>query len=160
MRSDAELHGKTSDELHALQQRAAAALIRRKRRSGFHLQDMHVIRSGVAVENLEVQDMRDGEVERWYRTFKYPLRDSSGATSGMLGIVRDVTDSKEYEMRLEHLAMHDSLTGLPNRRYCSRPSPTISLEDVPPQRSPCCTSTSTSSRASTTPMAMTSATAA
>ena len=115
--SDAELHGKTTEELNAPSRETGRSLIMPDSARRMHLQDMHVISHGIAVENLEVQDMRDGEVERWYRTFKYPLRDSSGAASGMLGIVRDVTDSKEYEMRLEHMAMHDSLTGLPNRRY-------------------------------------------
>jgi len=115
--SDAELHGKTSEELYAMQKARGNRSVSPETARRFHLQDMHVIKSGAAVENLEVQDMRDGEVERWYRTFKYPLRDSTGAISGMLSIIRDVTDSKEYEMRLEHLAMHDSLTGLPNRRY-------------------------------------------
>jgi diguanylate cyclase (GGDEF)-like protein/PAS domain S-box-containing protein len=115
--SDADLLGKTSEELSALQRAHGNRTIAPETAHRFHLQDLHVIRSGAAVENLEVQDMRDGEVERWYRTFKYPLRDSTGAISGMLSIIRDVTDSKEYEMRLEHLAMHDSLTGLPNRRF-------------------------------------------
>ena len=133
--SDAELHGKTAEELNAPgrdgDRRAIIADIARR----MHLQDMQVMRSGVPVENLEVQDMRDGEIERWYRTFKYPLRDSSGAASGMLGIVRDVTDSKEYEMRLEHLAMHDSLTGLPNRRYMLKMiADQILPEGVPPQQ--------------------------
>ena len=133
--SDAELHGRTWEELHAATRAGARRLIRPEAARRMHLQDMHVIRSGVAVENLEVQDMRDGEVERWYRTYKYPLRDSGGAVSGMLAIVRDVTDSKEYEMRLEHLAMHDSLTGLPNRRYMLKAiADQILPEDVPPRQ--------------------------
>ena len=133
-RSDAELHGRTWEELHATTRTGARRLITPETARRMHLQDMHVIRSGVAVENLEVQDMRDGEVERWYRTFKYPLRDSSGAASGMLAIVRDVTDSKEYEMRLEHLAMHDSLTGLPNRRYMLKSiADQILPEEAPPR---------------------------
>jgi diguanylate cyclase (GGDEF)-like protein/PAS domain S-box-containing protein len=132
-RSDAELHGKTAEELHTLSRKDGRPLIMPDSARRMHLQDMHVVLSGIAVENLEVQDMRDGEVERWYRTFKYPLRDSGGAASGMLAIVRDVTDSKEYEMRLEHLAMHDSLTGLPNRRYMLKMiADQILPEGVPP----------------------------
>ena len=134
-RSDAEVHGKTAEELTASGGTNGHRLIMPETARRMHVQDMHVMSSGVAVENLEVQDMRDGEVERWYRTFKYPLRDSGGAASGMLAIVRDVTDSKEYEMRLEHLAMHDSLTGLPNRRYMLKMiADQILPEELPPRR--------------------------
>ncbi|URL58675.1 EAL domain-containing protein [Luteibacter flocculans] len=35
---------------------------------------------------------------------------------GTLVIVRDVTDQRRYEERLNHQATHDELTGLPNRR--------------------------------------------
>ncbi len=33
----------------------------------------------------------------------------------VFGVVQDITDRKEAEARIEHLAHHDSLTGLPNR---------------------------------------------
>ena len=41
-------------------------------------------------------------------------RDSRG--QGTLAIVRDVTQQRRYEERLNHQATHDELTGLPNRR--------------------------------------------
>jgi diguanylate cyclase (GGDEF)-like protein/PAS domain S-box-containing protein len=38
-----------------------------------------------------------------------------GQVRAVQGIVRDVTQAKNYERRIEHLATHDGLTGLPNR---------------------------------------------
>ena len=64
-RSDAEVHGKTAEDLTAPGAENGRRLIMPETARRMHLQDMHVMSSGVAVENLEVQDMRDGEVDRW-----------------------------------------------------------------------------------------------
>lgn len=82
-----------------------------------HVQDLQVIRTGVPVEEQEVQGFWDSDARSWYRVSKYPLRDSDAATVGMLCIARDITERKVFEMRLQHQALHDPLTGLPNRRY-------------------------------------------
>jgi diguanylate cyclase (GGDEF)-like protein len=42
-------------------------------------------------------------------------KDSSGKPAGFRGIVRDVTERKQIERQLKHIATHDVLTGLPNR---------------------------------------------
>ena len=39
----------------------------------------------------------------------------NGEVTGMHGIARDVTQARNYERRIEHLANHDVLTDLPNR---------------------------------------------
>lgn len=44
-----------------------------------------------------------------------PLRDSTGKLSGYLTIAADITERKLAEQKIEFLAYHDSLTGLPNR---------------------------------------------
>lgn len=44
------------------------------------------------------------------------LRDAAGALVGRIACVRDISDRKELEERLHQAALHDSLTGLPNRR--------------------------------------------
>lgn len=44
-----------------------------------------------------------------------PLRGSSGRVVGVYQLVRDITRQKASERALAHQAMHDHLTGLPNR---------------------------------------------
>jgi diguanylate cyclase (GGDEF)-like protein/PAS domain S-box-containing protein len=42
-------------------------------------------------------------------------RDDQGGVAGYQGIIHDITDRKRVQERLLHDALHDSLTGLPNR---------------------------------------------
>jgi len=43
------------------------------------------------------------------------VRDAAGKASNYIGIFTDISERKESEARIHHLAHHDALTGLPNR---------------------------------------------
>jgi diguanylate cyclase (GGDEF)-like protein/PAS domain S-box-containing protein len=85
------------------------------------------------VEAMHVQMMRDKgraslrqawdvEVTRkdgsviWVEQRLSLIQDPSGEIAAVEGIARNVTARKEAEQQLAHQALHDSLTGLPNRR--------------------------------------------
>src|SRR4051812_44230006 len=44
-----------------------------------------------------------------------PVRDEFGGVTGAIAVMIDVTDRKAFEAKLSHVALHDTLTGLPNR---------------------------------------------
>ena len=45
--------------------------------------------------------------------------DQAGAAGGTIWVVQDISDRKEKEQAIEHAALHDALTGLPNRALLS-----------------------------------------
>lgn len=52
----------------------------------------------------------------WFRLRARPITDRTGDVSRVLGTLTDITEAKIAEERILHDAIHDSLTGLPNRR--------------------------------------------
>lgn len=68
----------------------------------------------VTVENRT----RDGRtiVCEWFYT---PLTDPQGKVSSVITLAQDVTASRQAQERLNYLAYHDELTGLPNRALFS-----------------------------------------
>jgi diguanylate cyclase (GGDEF)-like protein/PAS domain S-box-containing protein len=52
---------------------------------------------------------------RWVLTRGLAIRDRSGAATRMAGSLSDITERRIAEDQLQHDAMHDGLTGLPNR---------------------------------------------
>ncbi len=73
-----------------------------------------IIDSGKAIPNFEEVFRSDG-VELTFHCNKSPLRNKDGQVIGVLTSALDITARKFAEEHRTHLALHDMLTGLPNR---------------------------------------------
>ncbi len=56
----------------------------------------------------------DGET-RWVENHMTPVEDLFGEVKQYIGLLVDITEQKGIEQKIEYLAFHDTLTGLPNR---------------------------------------------
>jgi diguanylate cyclase (GGDEF)-like protein/PAS domain S-box-containing protein len=83
------------------------------------LSAMTMIAVGETIRDFEiVRRRRDGSLVHVSLTGS-PIYGDDGTVVGVASIGRDITDRKRLEQELSHQAVHDSLTGLPNRALLS-----------------------------------------
>ena len=64
---------------------------------------------------VEWRTRHPGDAQRWLMARGGPVRNADGSTQRYTGVVIDITDRKRAEEKIGYLALHDTLTGLPNR---------------------------------------------
>jgi diguanylate cyclase (GGDEF)-like protein/PAS domain S-box-containing protein len=77
--------------------------------------EQQIIRTGESKTGIEEKETWPDGRESWALTTKVPLKDRHGKIIGTMGISHNITDRKESELRIRYMALHDALTGLPNR---------------------------------------------
>jgi diguanylate cyclase (GGDEF)-like protein/PAS domain S-box-containing protein len=65
----------------------------------------------------EYRMVRPDHSVRWVHARSFPIANPSGKSPWVAEIVEDITQRREAQRQLVHLAHHDALTGLPNRSF-------------------------------------------
>lgn len=79
-------------------------------------EDLRVLQHGEKLETEEIlTNIFTTGVTRTFMTVKLPLRREDGGIYALCGISTDITERKDIEENMQHMAQYDALTHLPNR---------------------------------------------
>ena len=79
------------------------------------LSDLQVLQQGETLRSEESNpNPLTGEISV-FLTIKLPLRHEDGSIYALCGIATDITEQKEIEEYMRHMAQYDALTNMPNR---------------------------------------------
>jgi diguanylate cyclase (GGDEF)-like protein/PAS domain S-box-containing protein len=84
----------------------------------FHDNDQEAMAKEGDTEHEESLETPSGK--KYFLSIKFPLHDKTGAISGICAMISDITERKQTEEKIEHLANHDHLTGLPTMRLAKK----------------------------------------
>jgi diguanylate cyclase (GGDEF)-like protein/PAS domain S-box-containing protein len=82
------------------------------------IETMVELRRGRIAQDLRLRASSDGH-HTWFRLKARPILGADGEIQRIVGTLTDITDTKTAEERLLQDAVHDNLTGLPNRELFS-----------------------------------------
>ena len=74
-----------------------------------------ILQTGQPAVGMEETVLNSAGATKWLSTSKVPLRNDGDEIFGLVGISRDITEHKQAADRIQFMASHDALTGLPNR---------------------------------------------
>jgi diguanylate cyclase (GGDEF)-like protein/PAS domain S-box-containing protein len=77
--------------------------------------DLRVLQEGATLEAEEVVLNILAGVTQVFMTVKLPLRREDGSVYALCGISTDISERKDIEEHMQHMAQYDALTHLPNR---------------------------------------------
>ena len=82
----------------------------------YYEEELPVFQNGIPLLN-KTDPYYDAQGRKgWVSTNKWPVFDDENKVIGIFGISRDITERKKMEEEIRHMAQHDALTDLPNRR--------------------------------------------
>ena len=76
-----------------------------------------LVLQGKEIPPYVVQLYDKNEILRHLEVLELPIFDENGVVTEVEGIVRDISEHTEVRKQLDHIALHDALTGIPNRFY-------------------------------------------